>query len=421
MEEELNFRQEHLIIGEILAKYPLITEEENRVLDEWKQKNDNSQLFDSIIETKQVDLQRMVAILDGMEAVREKYLDAIPQAPVKKMHGHSNWKMYAAAAALIMLFISGAIWMNNRKHADVAKTEEKPLPVAHDAAPGKFKAKLRLADGSIIVLDSAVNKALAEQGGTIVVNEDGKLVYKNTNSKKEVLYNTLFTNKGETYLTQLSDGTKVWLNSQSSIHYPVAFNGDVRKVEITGEAYFEVAPSVGKNGKRPFIVEVNRMEVEVLGTHFNINSYSEEDAIKTTLLEGKVKVGSRQWAVGSGEKAKGKGQKAEEEQSIMLKPGEQAVLRRGQDETIAVKKDVDIDAEVAWRFGYFNFNNTDLKTMMRQLQRWYDVDVVYQGEIPDVQFLGEIPRELSLSQVLNVLQKQNIHFKMIGKKIIVTP
>jgi transmembrane sensor len=404
MEEELNFRQEHLIIGEILAKYPLITEEEHRVLDEWKQKNDNSQLFDSIIETKQVDLQRMVAILDGMEAVREKYLDAVPEAPVKKMHGHSNWKMYAAAAALIMLFISGAIWMNNRKRADVAKTEEKPLPVAHDAAPGKFKAKLRLADGSIIVLDSAVNKALAEQGGTIVVNEDGKLVYKNTNSKKEVLYNTLFTNKGETYLTQLSDGTKVWLNSQSSIHYPVAFNGDVRKVEIIGEAYFEVAPSVGKNGKRPFIVEVNGMEVEVLGTHFNINSYSEEDAVKTTLLEGKVSVHS-----------------AANNTKTILNPGEQAILRHGQDQRIAVKKDVDIDAEVAWRFGYFNFNNTDLKTMMRQLQRWYDVDVVYQGEIPDVQFLGEIPRELSLSQVLNVLQKQNIHFKTVGKKIIVTP
>jgi transmembrane sensor len=182
----------------------------------------------------------------------------------------------------------------------------------------------------------------------------------------------------------------------------VAFMGDVRKVEITGEAYFEVAPAVGKNGKRPFLVGVNGMEVEVFGTHFNINSYSNESAIKTTLLEGKIRVHS---SASNTEK--------------ILTPGEQAVL---QDNKIVVNKNVDVDAEVAWRFGYFNFNNADLKTVMRQLERWYDVNVVYEGKVSnDMELIGKIPRSMNLSQVLNVLQTQQVHYKVESHKIIILP
>jgi ferric-dicitrate binding protein FerR (iron transport regulator) len=144
--------------------------------------------------------------------------------------------------------------------------------------------------------------------------------------------------------------------------------------------------------------------VEVLGTHFNINSYSNEEVIKTTLLEGRVRVHS-----------------STSNAEAVLNPGEQAVLKRTQDNRIVVDKDVDVDAEVAWRFGFFNFNNADLKTMMRQLVRWYDVEVVYQGEVSDIKFIGEIPRELSLSQVLSGLQRPEVKFKMEGKTIIVTP
>jgi ferric-dicitrate binding protein FerR (iron transport regulator) len=181
----------------------------------------------------------------------------------------------------------------------------------------------------------------------------------------------------------------------------------VRKVEITGEAYFEVAPSVavlsnGQKVKRPFIVSLNGVTVEVLGTHFNINSYSDEEAVKTTLLEGKVRVHS-----------------ATSNTQAILNPGEQAIVRHGQDDKITVDKDVDVDAEVSWRFGYFNFNNVDLKTMMRQLERWYDVEVEYNGQVPDIKFLGEIPRELSLSQVLSGLRRPGVNFKVQGKKIIV--
>jgi ferric-dicitrate binding protein FerR (iron transport regulator) len=307
------------------------------------------------------------------------------------------------AAAVILIAALGGYWFLSRnKKMPVAKTETKQTPVNNDVAPGQYKAKLTLADGSTIILDSAKTGQLVQQGEINVLNKDGQLVYEKRGETNKVLYNTLSTSKAETYLTVLSDGTKVWLNSQSSIHYPVAFMGDVRKVEITGEAYFEVAPAVGKNGKRPFIVGVNGMEVEVLGTHFNINSYSNESAIKTTLLEGKIRVHS---SASNTEK--------------ILTPGEQAVL---QDNKIVVNKNVDVDAEVAWRFGYFNFNNADLKTVMRQLERWYDVNVVYEGKVSnDMELIGKIPRSMNLSQVLNVLQTQQVHYKVESHKIIILP
>jgi ferric-dicitrate binding protein FerR (iron transport regulator) len=186
------------------------------------------------------------------------------------------------------------------------------------------------------------------------------------------------------------------------------FTGNVRKVEITGEAYFEVAPSVavlsnGQKVKRPFIVSLNGVTVEVLGTHFNINSYADEPAIKTTLLEGKVRLRS-----------------ATDNAQTILMPGEQAVVRRGQNEKVVVNKDVDIDAEVAWRFGMFQFNNDDLQMVLRQISRWYDVDIVYQGQIPKETFWGKILRNNSLSQVLETLHTSDVHFKIEGKKIIVS-
>ena len=234
------------------------------------------------------------------------------------------------------------------------------------------------------------------------------MVYEQTGNSKEVLYNTLTTARGQTYATLLSDGTKIWLNSQSSIRYPIRFTGDVRMVEITGEVYFEVAASLtrqanGKEAKQPFIVKAPGMDIEVLGTHFNINSYLDEDTVKTTLLEGKVKVHSE---TNNGQ--------------AILASGEQAQLNK-KSQVLKKVKNVDVDAEVAWRFGMFQFNNADLKTVMRQLERWYDVEVMYQGEIPDVQSHGEIPREFNLSQVLNVLERPDVHFKVVGKKIIVTP
>ena len=435
MQEEIDFRDDYIIIGNILAKYPLATEEEQRVLEDWKQKNGNRQIFDAIIEARETDLQIILTIFEGMEASREKYLARLLERTQSKLNWWNNWKMYAAAASIAIALITTTIWLSNRKNKEVASTEAKPLPVVNDAAPGKYAARLTLADGRVIVLDSAREGALATQGSTVILNKGNQLVYDPSKAPaagegdvKEG-FNTLSTAKGQTYTTVLSDGSKVWLNSASSIRYPVVFTGKERKVEITGEAYFEIATVEvsGPNNTRkkmPFIVTVNGIEVEVLGTHFNINSYSNEEDIKTTLLEGKVKVSSLREDGPSllGGIPRSSGQATQSLSSIMLKPGEQAILRRGQDGGLAVVKDVDVNAEVAWRFGYFNFNNADLKTMMRQLERWYDVQVVYQGgEVSDFEFLGKIPRELRLSQVLNVLENQKVHFKMVGSKIIVTP
>jgi transmembrane sensor len=407
-------------IGKLIGKYlrQELTEEEQKQLNEWiNESDDNKTLFEKWTDTQ--ELMRNISDWERLEKGKQDIwqkmdVGADEKKPSSRLLNFQWWK-YAAAAAIILFVSLGAyLWYkDNNRNEKVAKTDTPQVPVTNDVKPGQFKAKLTLADGTIIVLDSAKNGTLVQEGGTNIVNKDGKLVYEKGGQSNKVLYNILSTSKAQTYATVLSDGTKVWLNSESSIHYPVAFNGDVRKVEITGEAYFEVAASIGKNGKRPFIVSVNGMEIEVLGTHFNVNGYADEPAMKTTLLEGKVKVRSV----------------TTNEQTI-LAPGEQAILpfvsaqdKLAQDGKAKLDKtkDVDVDAEVAWRFGYFNFNNTDMKTLMRQLERWYDVKVEYQGEVPDVQSFGEIPRELSLSQVLSVLQRKDVHFKMIGKKIIVTP
>jgi ferric-dicitrate binding protein FerR (iron transport regulator) len=189
---------------------------------------------------------------------------------------------------VLVLAVGGMVWyQSNRKDTRTAQKESVPVQTA-DVAPGQFKAKLTLADGSVVVLDTVSNKQVVQQGSTNVYTKDGKLIYQHKGENKEVLYNTLTTAKGETFGMELSDGSKVWLNSQSSIRYPVAFNSEVRKVEITGEAYFEVATAYlisgsGQKEKLPFVVSANGMEVQVLGTKFNVNSYSDENSTRTTL------------------------------------------------------------------------------------------------------------------------------------------
>ena len=339
----------------------------------------------------------------------EKMYSAIVSTPVigrRTQKRNGIFKIAAAASIVLLLSIGAYLWYGERKMGP--ETEAPTVAKTNDVKPGQYKAKLTLDDGTIIILDSASDGRLVQREGINVLNKDGKLVYEKSGETNKVLYNTLTTAKGESYATVLSDGTQVWLNSQSSIRYPMAFSGDIRQVEITGEAYFEVAPSVallanGQKGKRPFIVNAPGIEIEVLGTHFDVNSYADEDAIRTTLLEGKVKVRS-----------------VSTNAQIILSPGEQAVAVR-QSQALSKAKDVDVDAEVAWRFGMFQFNNADLKTVMRQLERWYDVEVQYSGAVPDREFIGTIPRSLNLSKVLSLLEKQNVHFTLEGKKIIVTP
>jgi ferric-dicitrate binding protein FerR (iron transport regulator) len=287
--------------------------------------------------------------------------------------------------------------------------------VRQDVLPGKQGAILTLADGSHIVLDSLGNGVVTTQGNQRIILSNGRILYKGINgvTPEKALYNTMSTPKGRQYQLVLPDGSKVWLNAASSITYPIAFTGNERVVTVTGEAYFEVthlsralSPGVGA-GKVPFIVKINTPsgngeEVDVLGTHFNINAYDDESAIKTTLLEGSVRM------------TKGSN-------SLLIRPGQQAVFLNHSSGEKGIVSEVDVDQVMAWKEGLFNFEGADLKTVLRQLGRWYDVEIVFEGNIPQRKFGGEIPMNLNLSQVLQLLEKIEVKYRIEGKKLVVTP
>jgi transmembrane sensor len=241
------------------------------------------------------------------------------------------------------------------------------------------------------------NGTLLQKGATKITKQGGLLIYNDsgsTNQDAPIVYNTLSTPRGGQYQVVLSDGSKVWLNAASSLHFPTSFTGNQRVVELTGEAYFEVT----KNKKKPFFVKVGDMQVKVLGTHFNINAYSDESSIKTSLLEGSVKI------------AKGK-------VTGLLNPGEQAVLDN-QNDKVEIKK-VNMDEVMAWKNGIFQFDGADLTTIMRDISRWYNVEIVYDGEEPMRRFEGKISRTAQLSDVLKILALSNVKFIVVGNKIIV--
>lgn len=320
------------------------------------------------------------------------------QSLPEKKFKHPVLRWVKLAAAILLFILPGIYFLKTNQPKPVALTAiVKPKQI--DVQPGGNKAILILGDGSKIVLDSAQNGVLAQQGNTKIVKlANGRITYnKTTTSVAAPLYNTMTTPRGGKYDLQLSDGTKVWLNSSSSISYPITFSGSDRKVSITGEAYFEVA----KNKKMPFKINVNgQEEVQVLGTHFNIMAYSDEATVKTTLLEGSVKI-------------------IKNKLTGMLKPGQQAQLST--DGKLSIINNADINAVMAWKNGQTLFVNEDIKTIMRRVSRWYDIDVEYQGDVPPRLFTGGISRESNLSILLKVLELNKIHFKIVGKKLIVIP
>ncbi|HEY9340535.1 MAG TPA: FecR family protein, partial [Hanamia sp.] len=308
-------------------------------------------------------------------------------------------KWAAVASVLLLISMGGYFGFYNKNEGpvDISKTINKHIQPNKDVAPGGSKAILTLADGSIINLDSAQNGTLATQGNIKVIKgEDGQLLYyvdqENSNA---VGYNTISTPRGGKYEIVLSDGTKVWLNAASSLKFPASFTGKIREVVLTGEGYFEVA----KNAMMPFQVKVDHMTVEVLGTHFNVNAYSEEPDIETTLLEGSIKI-----------KKAGKVQ--------ILSPGEQAKFTSS---GIFINKNADLQQVMAWKEGFFLFDNTDIYTLMRQVARWYDVEVNFEGKIAVEGFTGKISRNVPLSKFLKVLELNEMHIKTEGKKITIIP
>ncbi|AEV98744.1 anti-FecI sigma factor, FecR [Niastella koreensis GR20-10] len=317
------------------------------------------------------------------------------EKPVRPIRSRTWYRV--AAAAMLILAVGLYVWSNKyKKDTTAVAVQEKTKTVPHDAVPGSYKARLTLADGSAIVLDSAAVGKLAQQGNTEVVNKDGRLAYaKGSTTETEAIYNTLTTAKGEIYSLQLSDGSKVWLNSASSIRYPVYFNGGERRVEISGEAYFEVAHL---DNNQPFKVFANGIEVRVLGTHFNINAYSDEAKIRTTLLEGLVVVSPPGSA-----------------KVVILKPGQQAAVKGS---TVELIEHVDTEQAVAWKNGYFQFSEADLKTVMHEIERWYNVEVVFEGNVPQPVFSGKLSRNANASEVLRVLEQNQVHFQIEGKKLL---
>jgi ferric-dicitrate binding protein FerR (iron transport regulator) len=305
------------------------------------------------------------------------------------------WVRMAAAAAVVFLLISGyQIWHRRSSQQENPTMAQSAKP---DINPGGFKARLVLADGRSIVLDSAGMGELAQQGSTAVVNNNGQVIYRTgKNDTGNVMYNTISTGKGETYAFTLSDGSRVWLNSASSINFPVSFPGRQRLIRTTGEVYVKVA----KDPSKTFAVTTKGMEVQALGTEFDINAYPDEEHVNATLVEGAVKLSG-----GSKE--------------VILKPGQQAHLESSG--TLSLPEEVEVEEVVSWKEGNFQFESADIHTILRQLARWYDVEVVYEGGVKEKKFFGIISRNSTLSNVLQVLKSNDIRFRIEGKKLYVTP
>ena len=310
------------------------------------------------------------------------------------------WRLTAAAAVILFLAVGIYIWVNQSHKPGLATQENRPK---NDVAPGGNKAVLTLANGQAIILDSAANGVLAQQGGAKVLKtNNGQLAYTTTHEKPtEVLYNTLATPRGGQYQLVLPDGSKVWLNAASSIRYPTAFTGAERKVDITGEAYLEVA----KNAAMPFMVRIgspvgSRGEIKVLGTGFNVNGYDDEPLVRTTLVEGAVQV-------------------KKDAASAILKPGQQSQLSGSG--RLTVVNNADVEEVLAWKNGKLLFRHASMEAILRQAARWYDVDVQFKEKIEEEPYTVSVPRNVPLSQMLEALEVTGgVHFTIEGKTIVVT-
>ncbi len=345
-------------------------------------------------------------LLQLKEKIYQRTWDKLkPGATVIPFHKKSFFRI--AAAAILAIGITSVYFLffkRTNPTTTIAKTH--PSTLKNDvAAPRVNKAILTLADGSTIVLDSAGIGSLAKQGNAMVSKlNNGKIVY-NANSKEtdKAEMNTLAVPKGSKPIQLvLADGSEVWLNVASSITYPTAFSGNERRVTIAGEAYFEVA----KNAAKPFRVFTSSpsgkpggTEIQVRGTHFNVNAYNDENSLKVTLLEGSVKV------------------EQHEGRSIYIKPGQQAEIN--QQGELGLNKDIDTDEVMAWKNNWFNFNSLTVPEIMRQIEKWYDVSVRYEGKTSNKHFSGIVSRSNQVSEVLKIMEQAGIKFKIEGRNITV--
>lgn len=367
-------------------------------------------LFEKFLagEASEEEIAKVMAYKDDLELAEAEEMNAEERergarilSGLNEATGHGarpvlNTWLYVAATILVLLVTGIYLWSN------ISGPKENNASYAlrnNDIKPGIDKAVLKLANGKEVVLSNQSSGTLVNQGGITVRKEkNGSLNYIISSAGKANAtsgYNILTTPRGAEYHITLEDGTNVWLNSASTLKFPVAFTNKERRVQITGEAYFEVA----KYKHKPFKVVFNDQEIEVLGTHFNVNAYDDESDAKSTLLEGAVKItrnGKRQ----------------------ILTPGQQAVSTRNQ-RGFTVNK-VDVQEVVAWKNGFFQFRNASLVSIMRQASRWYDVDVVYEKGFSPDEYGGRVTKYKNISELLNNLELTGtVHFKIDGRRVIV--
>ncbi|OQP45290.1 hypothetical protein A4H97_32765 [Niastella yeongjuensis] len=382
--------------------------QETRELENWiADKPENRALFEKL----QDKGYRDQLLAQWQPQAAEQSLQRVKQK-IASQQKPARWPRWAAAASLLLALAAAGYYILLHKQ---------PLPVATkkvqqpDVAPGRNQATLTLADGRKIVLTRELNGQLALQGQTTITanNKDG-IVYTtgSTSTATSISWNTLTTARGEQspYPLTLPDGSKVWLNAASTITFPTVFNAHARTVKITGEVYFEVE----HNEKHPFRVEVKDQLIEDIGTHFNVNAYDDEPASKTTLLEGSVRVGRRpSYAKASAGEAK------EKDQSVILKPGEQAVS--APHSPLTIDHSPDLDEAMAWKEGMFRFSSEDLGSIMRTISRWYNVEIVFADPAArSLRFGALVNRFANVSQILRMLElTKEVHFKIEDKKIIV--
>lgn len=300
----------------------------------------------------------------------------------------------AVAAFLLIVAVSGLLVYNN------IRVKKPSVYVSKDISkqaitPGHNGATLHLSNGKTIDLDTAKDGVIADQNGVQIVKKNGKLNY--VGKADDVIYNDIVTTRGQQWQLELSDGTKVWLNAASSIHYPLSFKGKERIVKITGEAYFEVV----HNEAQPFKIQVGNIQIEDIGTELNVNAYTDEPSLKTTLVNGSIKVSTGN-------------------ENRFLTPGQQAITLKDNN-SIEVKKEVNVDEVISWKNGRIQFENESLQTIMRQISRWYDVDITYDGDIPHKIFTGAISKKSDLSELLKILKFEGVHFTLEGRTIVVKP
>lgn len=368
-----------------------LTTAEQDTLDSWLAASEmNQQLFQEL----NGDAVETAALQEVEQVNWQASFDRVYNAIGQTKQPQRTRSLSRAAAILLLVVAGGLTWF-------LLKRDKTPAMALHntDISPGRHKATLTLANGSVIALDDTADGVVASQGNTVIKKSGkGQLVYDASQaSAGATTYNSIATPNGGEYQVILPDGSHVWLNAASSIRFPAAFTGGARKVEITGEAYFEVV----KNASAPFYVISAHHTIEVLGTGFNIQSYQNDANITTTLLQGSIRVSSGT-------------------HTSVLKPGQQTKVSRDGNAVLQLIEGVDTDEVLAWRNGKFVFNDADLPAVARQLERWYDVHIDYTG-LSGYRFNGEIPRTAHLSKVLKMMElTSNIHYKINDRNIYLT-